>query len=46
MRHGGNTMTGLKTLIVGGEIAGLSCAIALRKTGHDVHLVEIEESWR
>jgi 2-polyprenyl-6-methoxyphenol hydroxylase-like FAD-dependent oxidoreductase len=38
-------MVALNTLIVGGGIAGLCCAIALRKAGHDVHLVEIEESW-
>jgi 2-polyprenyl-6-methoxyphenol hydroxylase-like FAD-dependent oxidoreductase len=39
-------VNGLKVLIVGGGIAGLSCAIALRKFGHDVHLVEIGKSWQ
>lgn len=39
-------MNGLNILIVGGGIAGLSCAIALRKIGHEVHLVEISKSWQ
>lgn len=39
-------MKGLRVLIVGGGIAGLSCAIALRKSGHEVHLVEISNSWQ
>lgn len=39
-------MNGLRVLIVGGGIAGLSCAIALRQSGHQVHLVEISKSWQ
>ena len=31
---------GLKVLVVGGGIAGFSCAIALRRVGHEVHIYE------
>ena len=39
-------MKGLSVLIVGGGIAGLSCAIALREAGHHVHVVELDAAWR
>jgi 2-polyprenyl-6-methoxyphenol hydroxylase-like FAD-dependent oxidoreductase len=35
-----------KVLIVGGGIAGMSCAIQLRKAGIVVDLVEIDPEWR
>ena len=35
-----------KVLIVGGGVAGMSCAIQMRKSGIDVDLVEIDPSWR
>jgi 2-polyprenyl-6-methoxyphenol hydroxylase-like FAD-dependent oxidoreductase len=35
-----------KVLIIGGGIGGLSTAIALRKTGIDVDLVEIKTEWK
>ena len=38
-------MNKLKALVVGGGIAGLSCAVALCRAGHDVHLVERDKSW-
>jgi 2-polyprenyl-6-methoxyphenol hydroxylase-like FAD-dependent oxidoreductase len=33
-------------LVVGGGIAGMSAAIALRKIGIDVHLIDIDPNWR
>ena len=35
-----------KILIVGGGVAGMSCAIQMRKPGIAVDLVEIDPSWR
>jgi len=35
-----------KVLIVGGSIAGMSCAIQMRKAGIAVDLVEIDPTWR
>jgi len=35
-----------KILIVGGGVAGMSCAIQMRKAGIAVDLVEIDPSWR
>ncbi|HEY1314905.1 MAG TPA: FAD-dependent oxidoreductase [Steroidobacteraceae bacterium] len=35
-----------KILIVGGSVAGMSCAIQMRKAGIDVDLVEIDPTWR
>lgn len=35
-----------KVLIVGGGMAGMSCAIQMRKAGIDVDLIEIDPSWR
>ncbi|SMD20112.1 FAD-dependent monooxygenase [Rhizobium sp. RU36D] len=40
-------MAVIKTaLIVGGGIAGMSAAIALRKIGVDVHLIDVDPHWR
>ena len=40
-------MSGLsKVLIVGGGIAGMSCAIQMRKAGLHVDLIEIDPDWR
>lgn len=39
-------MNQLKILIVGGGIAGMSCAISLAKSGHDIHLVDLDPEWR
>jgi len=36
----------LKTLIVGGGVAGMSCAIELSKRGHAVHLIDSDPEWR
>ncbi|MFT3790964.1 MAG: FAD-dependent oxidoreductase [Rudaea sp.] len=33
-------------LIVGGSVAGMSCALQLRKAGVDVHLIDIDQNWR
>src|SRR6202046_3652056 len=35
-----------KVLIVGGSVAGMSCAIQMRKAGIAVDLVEIDATWR
>ena len=35
-----------RVLIVGGGVAGMSCAIQLRRAGLDVDLVEIDPHWR
>ncbi len=35
-----------KALIVGGGVAGMSCAIQLRKLGVDVDLVDLDPHWR
>ena len=35
-----------RVLVVGGGIAGMSCAIQMRKAGLSVDLVEIDPSWR
>jgi 2-polyprenyl-6-methoxyphenol hydroxylase-like FAD-dependent oxidoreductase len=35
-----------KILIVGGSVAGMSCAIQMRKSGIDVDLIEIDPTWR
>jgi 2-polyprenyl-6-methoxyphenol hydroxylase-like FAD-dependent oxidoreductase len=36
----------MKILIIGGGFSGMSAAIALRRGGHDVELVEIDAGWR
>lgn len=38
-------MTGIKVLIVGGGIAGLTAAIALRARGFDVEIIERDPAW-
>lgn len=38
-------MTGLRVLIVGGGVAGLTAAIALRARGFDVEIVERDREW-
>jgi 2-polyprenyl-6-methoxyphenol hydroxylase-like FAD-dependent oxidoreductase len=35
-----------RVLIVGGSVAGMSCAIQMRKAGIAVDLIEIDRSWR
>ena len=35
-----------RVLVVGGGIAGMSCAIQMRKAGLSVDLVEIDPNWR
>ena len=35
-----------KVLIAGGSVAGMSCAIQMRKAGIAVDLIEIDPSWR
>ena len=35
-----------KVLIVGGSVAGMSCAIQMRKAGIAVDLIEIDPTWR
>ena len=35
-----------KVLIVGGGMAGMTCAIQMRKAGIEVDLIEIDPSWR
>ena len=35
-----------RVLIVGGSVAGMSCAIQMRKAGIAVDLIEIDPSWR
>ncbi len=37
---------GEKILVVGGSVAGMSCAIQLRKAGFSVDLVELDPDWR
>ena len=36
----------LRTLVVGGGIAGMSCAIELTRHGHDVHLIDLDSDWK
>lgn len=36
----------LKILIVGGGIAGMSCAISLASAGHDIQLIDLDQEWR
>lgn len=36
----------MKILIIGGGFSGMSAAIALRRSGHEVDLVEIDPGWR
>ena len=38
-------MNGLKILIIGGGIGGLTSAIALGKAGHEVHVIEKDPNW-
>ncbi|MFT4255736.1 MAG: FAD-dependent oxidoreductase [Pseudoxanthomonas sp.] len=33
-------------LVIGGGVAGMSCAIQLRKRGLQVHLIDIDSNWR
>jgi 2-polyprenyl-6-methoxyphenol hydroxylase-like FAD-dependent oxidoreductase len=40
------SISGKRVLIVGGGFSGMSAAIALRKKGADVDLVEIDPGWR
>jgi 2-polyprenyl-6-methoxyphenol hydroxylase-like FAD-dependent oxidoreductase len=35
-----------KVLVVGGSVAGMSCAIQLRKAGVEVDLIDIDPAWR
>ena len=35
-----------KVLIVGGGVAGMSCAIQMRKRGIEVDLIDIDANWR
>ena len=35
----------IKVLIVGGGIGGLCSAVALRRVGADVHVVEVNPAW-
>ncbi|MFT4249679.1 MAG: FAD-dependent oxidoreductase [Pseudomonas sp.] len=35
-----------RALVIGGGVAGISCAIQLRKQGLDVHLIDIDRNWR
>lgn len=36
----------LKILIIGGGVAGMSCAIEMSKSGHDVELIDLDPEWR
>jgi 2-polyprenyl-6-methoxyphenol hydroxylase-like FAD-dependent oxidoreductase len=36
----------MKILVIGGGFSGMSAAIALRRGGHEVELVEIDAGWR
>lgn len=36
----------MKILVIGGGFSGMSAAIALRRGGHEVELVEIDPGWR
>lgn len=36
----------MKTLIIGGGFSGMAAAIALRRDGHEVDLIEIDTGWR
>lgn len=38
-------VTPLSVLVVGGGIAGLTVAVALRRAGHEVELVELRSDW-
>lgn len=39
------SVSSLSVLVVGGGIAGLTAAVALRRAGHDVELVELKPDW-
>lgn len=39
-------MVKLRVLIVGGGFAGMSSAIKLKESGHDVHLIDLDPEWR
>jgi 2-polyprenyl-6-methoxyphenol hydroxylase-like FAD-dependent oxidoreductase len=41
-----NMPNALRTLIVGGGIAGMSAGIELAKRGHEVHLIDLDPEWR
>lgn len=40
------TKSAIKVLIVGGGIAGMSCAIELAKLGADITLIDLDPNWR
>ena len=40
------TMTSLRVLVVGGGIAGMSCAIRLREIGAEIDLIDLDPLWR
>lgn len=39
-------MRKLNILVVGGGIAGMSAAMALRRAGHAIHLIDLDPQWR